>query len=288
MERTDKNIVKKAVAPRPDDAHKGTMGTLLSICGSYGMAGAGILSGTAALRSGLGLLKCALPKSIYPILAARLPESVYLPLEENPDGRMSALNLPYLLEQKSDAVLLGCGLSVCDDTKAIVEGFIRGCEKPIVLDADALNCISDNSAILKDAKSPVIITPHPMEMARLCGVTAYEINKDREKTAREFAARYGVITVLKGAGTIIASPDGKARINMTGNSGMATGGSGDVLAGICASLLAQGKSPFDCACTSVYLHGLAGDFAAKRLGKISMLPSDIIDELPNAFMACGL
>lgn len=288
MERTDKNIVKKAVAPRPDDAHKGTMGTLLSICGSYGMAGAGILSGTAALRSGLGLLKCALPKSIYPILAARLPESVYLPLEENPDGRMSALNLPYLLEQKSDAVLLGCGLSVCDDTKAIVEGFIRGCEKPMVLDADALNCISDNSAILKDAKSPVIITPHPMEMARLCGVTAYEINKDREKTAREFAARYGVITVLKGAGTIIASPDGKARINMTGNSGMATGGSGDVLAGICASLLAQGKSPFDCACTSVYLHGLAGDFAAKRLGKISMLPSDIIDELPNAFMACGL
>ena len=288
MERTDKNIVKKAVAPRPDDAHKGTMGTLLSICGSYGMAGAGILSGTAALRSGLGLLKCALPKSIYPILAARLPESVYLPLEENPDGRMSALNLPYLLEQKSDAVLLGCGLSVCDDTKAIVEGFIRGCEKPMVLDADALNCISDNSAILKDAKSPVIITPHPMEMARLCGVTAYEINKNREKTAREFAARYGVITVLKGAGTIIASPDGKARINMTGNSGMATGGSGDVLAGICASLLAQGKSPFDCACTSVYLHGLAGDFAAKRLGKISMLPSDIIDELPNAFMACGL
>lgn len=288
MERTDKNIVKKAVAPRPDDAHKGTMGTLLSICGSYGMAGAGILSGTAALRSGLGLLKCALPKSIYPILAARLPESVYLPLEENPDGRMSALNLPYLLEQKSDAVLLGCGLSVCDDTKAIVEGFIRGCEKPMVLDADALNCISDNSAILKDAKSPVIITPHPMEMARLCGVTAYEINKDREKTARVFAARYGVITVLKGAGTIIASPDGKARINMTGNSGMATGGSGDVLAGICASLLAQGKSPFDCACTSVYLHGLAGDFAAKRLGKISMLPSDIIDELPNAFMACGL
>ena len=288
MERTDKNIVKKAVAPRPDDAHKGTMGTLLSICGSYGMAGAGILSGTAALRSGLGLLKCALPKSIYPILAARLPESVYLPLEENPDGRMSALNLPYLLEQKSDAVLLGCGLSVCDDTKAIVEGFIRGCEKPMVLDADALNCISDNSAILKDAKSPVIITPHPMEMARLCGVTAYEINKNREKTARVFAARYGVITVLKGAGTIIASPDGKARINMTGNSGMATGGSGDVLAGICASLLAQGKSPFDCACTSVYLHGLAGDFAAKRLGKISMLPSDIIDELPNAFMACGL
>ena len=288
MERTDKNIVKKAIAPRPDDAHKGTMGTLLSICGSYGMAGAGILSGTSALRSGLGLLKCALPKSIYPIIAARLPESVYLPLEENADGKISALNLPYLLSQKSDAVLLGCGLGVCGDTKAIVEDFIRSCERPMVLDADALNCIADDPEALKNAKAPIIITPHPMEMARLCGVTAAEVNDNREMTARTFAARYGVITVLKGAGTVIASPDGKARINMTGNSGMATGGSGDVLAGICASLLAQGKAPFDCACAAVYLHGLAGDFAAKRLGKISMLPGDIIDELPNAFAACGV
>ena len=288
MERTDKNTVKKAVAPRPDDAHKGTMGTLLSICGSFGMAGAGILSGTAALRSGLGLLKCALPKSIYPIMAARLPESVYLPLEENADGRISALNLPYLLSQKSDAVLLGCGLGVCGDTKAIVEDFIRSCERPMVLDADALNCIADDPEALKNAKAPIIITPHPMEMARLCGVTAAEVNDNREMTARTFAARYGVITVLKGAGTVIASPDGKARINMTGNSGMATGGSGDVLAGICASLIAQGKVPFDCACAAVYLHGLAGDFAAKRLGKIPMLPSDIIDELPNAFKACGV
>ncbi len=288
MERTDKNIVKKAIAPRPDDAHKGTMGTLLSICGSYGMAGAGILSGTAALRSGLGLLKCALPKSIYPIIAARLPESVYLPLEENADGKISALNLPYLLSQKSDAVLLGCGLGVCDDTKAIVEGFIRSCKKPMVLDADALNCIADDPEALRNAKAPVVITPHPMEMARLCGITAAEVNDNREMTARTFAARYGVITVLKGAGTVLASPDGKARINMTGNSGMATGGSGDVLAGICASLLAQGKAPFDCACAAVYLHGLAGDFAAKRLGKISMLPGDIIDELPNAFAACGV
>lgn len=283
-----KYLLKNAIAPRPDDAHKGTMGTLLSICGSYGMAGAGILSGTAALRSGLGLLKCALPKCIYPIMAVRLPESVYLPLEETPEGRISAENLPYLLGQKYDAVLLGCGLSVCGDTKAIVEGFIRGCEKPMVLDADALNCIADNPAVLKYAKAPVIITPHPMEMARLCGNTAAGVNENREKTAREFSSRYGVITVLKGAGTIISSPDGKAKINMTGNSGMATGGSGDVLAGICAALLAQGQAPFDCACAAVYLHGLAGDFAAKRLGKISMLPSDIIDELPNAFMACGV
>ena len=287
MERTDKNIVKKAIAPRPDDAHKGTMGTLLSICGSYGMAGAGILSGSAALRCGLGLLKCALPKSIYPIAASKLLESVFLPLEENADGKISAGALPYLLEQKADAALLGCGLSVCDDTRELITGFIRRFDKPMVLDADALNCIADDPSVLKDTKAPIIITPHPMEMARLCGITAAEVNLDRENIARSFAARYGVTVVLKGAGTVIASPDGKARLNTTGNSGMATGGSGDVLAGMCASLLAQGKSPFDCACAAVYLHGLAGDLAAERLGKISMLPSDIIDEIPNAFRVCG-
>ncbi len=286
MEYTDREIVKRAVGDRPDDAHKGTMGTLLSVCGSYGMAGACLLSGTAALRSGIGLLKCALPKSIYPIAACRMLESVYLPLDENADGRTAVSNLPVLLEQKADAVLLGCGLGVCDDTRELVRGFTARCRKPMILDADALNCIAGDPAVLRNAHAPVIITPHPMEMARLTGLTAAEVNADRVKTAREFAARCGVIVVLKGAGTVIAAPDGRALINPTGNSGMATGGSGDVLAGICAALTAQGKEPFDCACAAVYLHGLAGDYAAKRLGKISMLPSDIIDELPNAFNAC--
>ena len=283
MEQADRAIVNIAVGDRPADAHKGTMGTLLSVCGSYGMAGACLLSGMASLRSGIGLLKCALPKSIYPIAACRMLESVYLPLEENADGRISASNLPVLLEQKYDAVLIGCGLGICDDTRGLVTGFINRCLKTMVLDADALNCISDAPAVLRNAHAPVIITPHPMEMARLLGVNAAEVNANRERTAREFAARYNVIVVLKGAGTVTAAPDGRALINPTGNSGMATGGSGDVLAGICAALTAQGKDPFDCACAAVYIHGLAGDLAAKRLGKISMLPSDIIDELPNAF-----
>ena len=150
------------------------------------------------------------------------------------------------------------------------------------------NCISQSPDTLKSAKAPVIITPHPAEMARLTGSTAAEVNSDREGTARSFSARFGVITVLKGAGTVIASPEGKILLNTTGNSGMATGGSGDVLAGMCASLLAQGGKPFDCAAAAVYLHGLAGDFTAKRLGKTSMLPSDIIDEIPNAFFECGI
>ena len=290
MERTDKNIVKRAVPNRPDNANKGTMGTLLSICGSFGMAGAAILAGKSALRCGVGLEKLAIPKSIYPIAAGSILESVFLPLSETFDGKISRTNIPRLLleAKKSTAVLLGCGLSVCDDTKALVKSFVENCTAPMVLDADALNCIADNPGILKKRKSDIIITPHPGEMGRLCGITAKEVNAGRVDVALSFAKKYGVITVLKGSGTIIASPNGQALLNTTGNSGMATGGSGDVLAGMTAGLLAQGKSAFDCAAAAVYLHGLAGDFAAEKLGKISMLPSDIIDYIAQAFKSSGL
>lgn len=285
MERTDKNIVKKAVPKRPDDANKGTTGTLLGICGSYGMAGAAILSGKAALRCGIGLEKLALPKSIYPIAAQSIFESVFLPLSETDDGKISRFNIPYLLAEakKATAVLLGCGLSVCNDTRELVFSFIENCETPMVLDADALNCVAETPEILKRRRAEIIITPHPGEMARLCKSTAKEINLDRENTAKSFAEKYGVITVLKGHGTIIASPDGRALLNTTGNSGMATGGSGDVLAGMTAALLAQGKSAFDCAAAAVYLHGTAGDLAAEKYGKISMLPGDMIEFIPEAF-----
>ncbi len=290
MERTDKNIVKRAVPNRPDNANKGTMGTLLSICGSFGMAGAAILAGKSALRCGVGLEKLAIPKSIYPIAAGSILESVFLPLSETSDGKISRTNIPSLLleAKKSTAVLLGCGLSVCDDTKALVKSFVENCTAPMVLDADALNCIADNPEILKKRKSDIIITPHPGEMGRLCGITAKEVNAGRVDVALSFAKKYGVITVLKGSGTVIASPNGQALLNTTGNSGMATGGSGDVLAGMTAGLLAQGKSAFDCAAAAVYLHGLAGDFAAEKLGKISMLPSDIIDCIAQAFKSSGL
>ncbi len=289
MERTDRNTVKKAVAYRPDDANKGTMGSLLSICGCYGMAGAAIMAGKSALKCGLGLLKTALPKSIYPIAAQAILESVFYPLEETENGRISSANLPFLLSEadKSNAVLIGCGLSVCDDTKEIVFSFIENCNKPMVLDADALNCIANNPAILNKAKAPVIITPHPAEMGRLIGMSAKEVNADRKAVALQFAEKYNVVTVLKGAGSIIASPNGKAVLNMTGNSGMATGGSGDVLAGMTASLLAQGADVFESAAAAVYLHGLAGDIAAEKYGKISMLPTDIIDCIHLAFQQCG-
>lgn len=286
MKETDRLLFNKAVFNRPDDSNKGTLGSLLCICGSYGMAGAAIMAGKAALRCGIGLLKIAVPKSIYPVCATNILESVYYPLEETSNGVISSKNTDFLLEmcEKSSAVLIGCGLSVCDDTKNLVQSVITNCEKPLVIDADALNCICNKPEILKNLKAPVIITPHPGEIARLLHSTPKTVNSNRENTAIDFAKKFGVVTVLKGAGTIIASPDGEVYINHTGNSGMATGGSGDVLSGIIGSLLAQGASPINAAAAGVFLHGTIGDLAAEKLGKISMLPTDMIDMIPTAYL----
>lgn len=286
MKETDRLLFNKAVFNRPDDSNKGTLGSLLCICGSYGMAGATIMAGKAALRCGIGLLKIAVPKSIYPVCATNILESVYYPLEETSNGVISSKNTDFLLEmcEKSSAVVIGCGLSVCDDTKNLVQSVITNCEKPLVIDADALNCICNKPEILKNLKAPAIITPHPGEMARLLHSTPKTVNSNRENTAINFAKKFGVVTVLKGAGTIIASPDGEVYINHTGNSGMATGGSGDVLSGIISSLLAQGASPINAAAAGVFLHGTIGDLAAEKLGKISMLPTDMIDMIPTAYL----
>lgn len=286
MKETDRLLFNKAVFNRPDDSNKGTLGSLLCICGSYGMAGAAIMAGKAALRCGIGLLKIAVPKSIYPVCATNILESVYYPLEETSNGAISSKNTDFLLEmcEKSSAVVIGCGLSVCDDTKNLVQSVITNCEKPLVIDADALNCICNKPENLKNLKVPAIITPHPGEMARLLHSTPKTVNSNRENTAIDFAKKFGVVTVLKGAGTIIASPAGEVYINHTGNSGMATGGSGDVLSGIIGSLLAQGASPINAAAAGVFLHGTIGDLAAEKLGKISMLPTDMIDMIPTAYL----
>lgn len=286
MKETDRLLFNKAVFNRPDDSNKGTLGSLLCICGSYGMAGAAIMAGKAALRCGIGLLKIAVPKSIYPVCATNILESVYYPLEETSNGVISSKNTDFLLEmcEKSSAVVIGCGLSVCDDTKNLVQSVITNCKKPLVIDADALNCICNKPEILKNLKAPAIITPHPGEMARLLHSTPKTVNSNRENTAIDFAKKFGVVTVLKGAGTIIASPDGEVYINHTGNSGMATGGSGDVLSGIIGSLLAQGAAPINAAAAGVFLHGTIGDLAAEKLGKISMLPTDMIDMIPKAYL----
>lgn len=279
-------LVKKALVSRAPDSNKGTFGSVLEICGSYSMAGAAVMAGKGALRCGAGLLKIALPKSIYPIAAGAIYESVFYPLEDSEDGNIHKSQTPFLLKKagESSSVLIGCGMKNNSHTAFITQAFLERCRTPMVLDADALNSIAENTEVLKRAKAPVILTPHPGEMARLAKLTVKQVQENREELARDFAREYGVYLVLKGAGTAAASPEGRVFVNTTGNPGMATGGSGDVLAGMIASLLAQNpEKPFECACAGVYFHGFAGDIAVEKYGEISMLPTDLIDCIPAAF-----
>lgn len=281
-ETTDGGCMCAALTPRRPSSNKGSFGTLLAICGSYGMAGAAQLAVRAAYTCGVGLVKAAVTSAVYEINSPVFPEAVYLPLKENEDGRISRENLPTVLNQLCGckAVLLGCGLGVDDDTREIVHSVITHSEAPIILDADALNIVSENPDILLTKKAPVIITPHPGEMARLCKLSIAEVQKNRRGCAEDFARKYGVIVVLKGAYTLIT--DGKdLRVNTTGNPAMARGGSGDVLAGMIGGLIAQGATPFNAGCAGVYIHGGAGDICRDKFGEYSSLASDIIEAVPE-------
>lgn len=279
-----KEFLKDKIKSRPIDSNKGTFGNLLAICGSYGMAGAAMMAAMGALRSGVGLMRLAIPESIYPIAAVRLPECVFHPIKTT-DKTFSQSNCSELLKlsETASAVVLGCGMGWNFFTSSVTERIVESCTVPMVIDADGLNCVSEHIDILKDAKAPLIITPHPGEMARLTKTTIEEVQSNRIECACNFAKKYNVITVLKGAGTVVASPTGEYRVNTTGNPGMSTGGSGDILAGIVGSLLAQGYSPFDAACLGVFVHGLAGDITAKQQGMISMLPTDTLKNIGKSF-----
>lgn len=277
--------IKPLFTPRNPDSHKGTCGHLLAVCGSYGMAGAAILSVRAALRSGVGLVTVALPRSIYPIVASAVPEAVFLPLPETESGVLSRAALRPLLSalKHKDALLIGCGLGKGESVEMLVCELLSNAKCPVVLDADGLNAVANHIDVLKTVLSPLVLTPHPGEMARLSATDIAFIEADRLQIAKTFAARYGVTLALKGHRTVIT--DGVvSKINTTGNAGMATGGSGDVLAGMIASLLAQGMQPIDAVKSGVYLHGKAGDAAAKRLSQHAMLPSDMLDEFGRLFL----
>ena len=265
---------------RRHNSHKGNFGTALIIAGSYGMAGAAILASKAALRSGLGIAKCVVCDGIYQGFTAALPEAVCIPVPMTDCGSISpdAVDIT-ALTKKCTALLFGPGISKCRYTEEILFGIIKNNTLPAVIDADGINLLSDNIELLCECKAPVILTPHPAEMARLCAASVEEVETNRIEIARNFAKKYNCILVLKGANTIVASPEGEISFNLTGNPGMSTGGSGDVLAGIIVSLLAQGFSPIDAAKYGVFLHGKAGDEAAAKHGERGMLPSDIIEEL---------
>ena len=282
----DYQNVRLCFSARKQNTYKGDYGSLLAICGSYGMAGAAVLAGKAAVQSGVGLVRMVLPDSIYPIAAGQLLDAVYYPMQASEAGTLSIDDCDRILElaAKQKACLVGCGMGCSADTKEIVGRLVLESPVPLVLDADALNVLADDVYLLKEAKSPVIITPHAGEMGRLTNADADVVQQRRLALATEFAAEFGVYVVLKGANTIIAAPDGTARVNLTGNPGMAKGGSGDVLAGIIGSLLAQGMSPADACECGVYIHGTAGDSAAGNYSHHAMTPMDIILELPGVFL----
>ena len=276
---TNFNFVKEKLPKRISDSHKGTYGTVISVTGSCSMPGAAVLSGRGALRSGLGLLKQCAPRENIAALAAGFPEPVYVPVKTDEDGFYSPENARMLLglSEKAQAVLIGCGLGCTDGTGKLVRNLLGSLSCPVVLDADGLNCIAGSPEILCEISCPVIITPHPAEAARLMGVSVSEIQADRYESIRRFTEKFpNVVTVLKGAGTLIGY-GGRYRINTTGNPGMSPGGSGDVLAGITASLLAQGMEVFDAAVCAVWLHGRAGDIAAQKYGMAGMIPSDMTE-----------
>jgi len=285
----DKERVAACFKPRHPFAHKGECGRLLSLCGSYGMAGASMLAGRAALRSGVGLLQAAVPQSIYPIAAANLWEAVFTILPETVAGMLDPSPVLSQLkalsagsEHKPTAVLAGCGLSQEPPLEPILEQWLPTVTCPLVLDADGLNFLSMHKDIARNIPGPLIITPHEGEAAKMLHVDVQEVRDDRLAAVRKLAVEYNAVAVLKGQGTLISSPDNPLiYVNTTGCSGMATGGSGDVLAGIIASFAAQGMSPLDAAVAGVHIHGLAGLRAARFKSNLSMLPQDLIERLPG-------
>lgn len=259
------------------ESHKGDYGKLLLLCGSKGYTGAAALAAKAALRTGAGLVYLGVPEAVYPILAAKLDEPVVFPLPSNGNGRFSHLAAGEIEERliDKDAVLVGPGIGRCYDTELLVDAVLEHARCPIILDADGINVLEGHIDRLDRATVPVVLTPHEGEFRRLGG----DLSMGRVAGAKALAEKTGAVIVLKGYRTVTATPDGRVYINSTGNPGMATGGSGDVLSGILACLLGQGMEPGEAAAAAVYLHGSAGDMAEKVMGRRSMLPTDTISAL---------
>jgi NAD(P)H-hydrate epimerase len=259
---------------RRRSAHKGDFGHLLVVAGAEGYTGAPVLCAHAAARSGVGLVTLAVPCAIYSIVAANCPPEIMpRPFDGVPDTA------------GFDAVAVGPGLGQGVDTQKMVRELIGHSTAPLVLDADALNVLARDLSALKTARAPAVVTPHPGEMGRLIGKTAKAVQANRWEIAKHFAQKHGVVTVLKGAGTVVTDKSGKLWINSTGNPGMAKGGMGDALAGMIGAFLAQGLSPLAAARTAVFLHGSAGDIARERHSEQALLASDLISSLGAAFAA---
>ncbi len=270
---------------RSEDGAKWDFGRLLAVCGSSAMPGAALMACGSALRSGVGLVELASVQEVLSAVSARHPECILRPLA----GENEALrygDLPDILQylQRASALLCGCGLGLDSSQDVLVRELLPALTVPTVLDADALSILARRPGLLRQAQAPIVLTPHVVEFHRLSGLSVEAIQADPVETASAFAVHHNVVVVLKGSTTTVANPNGGFWQLEAPNSGMAKGGSGDVLAGLIAGFLAQGCSPYHSAILGVYLHALAGDLAAKELGIRAMLPTDVISHLGKAFL----
>lgn len=275
-ELTHEDVLKQ-LPDRDPQAHKGDFGKVLLLCGSRGYTGAAALAAMGALRTGSGLVYLGVPESIYFIEAVKLTEAIVFPLPDN-SGMMdaSAADVVSQMLPKMDAVLIGPGIGQSDGAKSVLEMVLKTSACPVVVDADGINLLAKHKDILRGRTAPTVLTPHEGEFQRLAGT----INGNRELAAASLAAFLNTIVVLKGHHTVVT--DGLQHFrNLTGNPGMAVGGSGDVLAGMITSLLGQGLEPIDAAACGVWLHGAAGDICAEEIGQYGMLPTDMLKVLPR-------
>jgi NAD(P)H-hydrate epimerase len=303
-----KNEVFPLLPERQRYSYKGDYGHVLIVAGSKGKTGAAFMAAKSCLRSGAGLVTIGVPESLADIFQSRVTEEMTLILPDKGNGTLSGKASQVILNflnEKADVIAIGPGIGVSADTKKLVKTLLKNCVSPLVIDADGINSLQGERDVFIKSKAPIILTPHPGEMARLLnpltppftkgrdrlatrgrgGITVRisDIEKDRINVALSFAKKTGTYTVLKGVPTIIAAPDGRAYINSTGNPGMASAGTGDVLTGMIAGFLSQGIKPLHASILGVFMHGLAGNIAASEKGEHSLIATDIIDKIPIAF-----
>lgn len=275
---------------RKTRSHKGDYGKVLILAGSKGMTGAACLCSLGALRSGSGLVYNVIGHSLEPILQIKLTESLTIGVEETKDLSLSLKSEATIMEnvENCDVVALGPGLGQHKDTVLLTKKLIPRIAIPMVIDADGLNNLNGETEILEKRSATTVITPHPGELSRLLREDVKEIQKNREDIALDTAKKLNCIVCLKGHGTVVAAPTGKVYVNSTGTSAMATGGTGDVLTGILASFIGQGIDAYSSAVSAVYIHGMAADLASQRKGAFSMIATDLVESLPEAFQKSGI
>ncbi len=276
--------VRRRLPIRPFNAHKYSCGKIFALVGSPGLTGAATMSTLSAMKVGAGAVIAGIPESLSPVLETKLTEVMKLPLPETNEHTIgwNALDLIEEYMDWADVLIIGPGLSKNYETKQVILSVIKKLDKKAVIDADGLNALVGNLNILKSLNTEIVLTPHPGEFSRLTDLPVEKIEREKIDVARNFAVEYGVVLVLKGDTTVIASPEGEVFINSTGNPGMATAGSGDVLTGMIAGFMGQGLSAVDSAICGVYLHGLAGDLARDKIGELPMMAMDILNMIPDA------